>query len=124
MSSATATRPRRAKKPGGKASKRKRAAAGPAATPVAAAKSTEVRPADGKPSERAGKKPKPPPPPVDAARPKPKMRASPPPVDLEIDPDVLQFIKAIDDYRATHDRPFPSWSEVLYVLKRLGYRKG
>jgi hypothetical protein len=63
------------------------------------------------------------PPDRDAARPKPKMRSGPPPVDLEVDPDVLEFIRAIDDYRAAHDRPFPSWSEVLYVLKRMGYRR-
>lgn len=112
MSSATATRPRRAKKAVGKASKRKKSTpVQPSATAIAVTK----------PAAKKGKAP--PSHQPDITRPKPKMRSSPPPVDLEIDPDVLQFIKAIDDYRATHDRPFPSWSEVLYVLKRLGYRK-
>ncbi|MBK8976953.1 MAG: hypothetical protein IPM29_13625 [Planctomycetes bacterium] len=51
-------------------------------------------------------------------------RAPPPaPQGLEVDPDVLQFIEALDLYRHQHSRPFPSWSEVLHVLRWLGYRK-
>jgi len=38
-------------------------------------------------------------------------------------PDVIEFITAVDDYKRKHARPFPSWSEVLEVLKGLGYRK-
>jgi hypothetical protein len=41
----------------------------------------------------------------------------------EMGADVLEFIKAMDDYRVRHNRPFPSWSEVLSVLGSLGYRK-
>ena len=41
----------------------------------------------------------------------------------EMSPEVLEFIQAMDDYRARCGRPFPSWSEVLDVLMRLGYRK-
>lgn len=41
----------------------------------------------------------------------------------EMGPDVLEFIRAMDDYRVRHGRPFPSWSEVLDVLRALGYRK-
>jgi hypothetical protein len=41
----------------------------------------------------------------------------------EMGADVLEFIKAMDDYRVRHNRPFPSWSEVLGVLASLGYRK-
>jgi hypothetical protein len=41
----------------------------------------------------------------------------------EMSPEVLEFIQAMDDYRVRHGRPFPSWSEVLDVLMRLGYRK-
>jgi hypothetical protein len=55
--------------------------------------------------------------------PKPTRRSSPAPVDLEIDPDVLEFIAAIDHYRKAYNRPFPGWSEVLQILKQLGYRK-
>ena len=46
------------------------------------------------------------------------------PPDLEVDPDVLELIAAIDKYKKSHNRPFPSWSEVLYVLRKLGYTKG
>jgi hypothetical protein len=41
----------------------------------------------------------------------------------EMGPEVLEFIKAMDDYRVRQSRPFPSWSEVLGVLVALGYRK-
>jgi hypothetical protein len=41
----------------------------------------------------------------------------------EMPPDVLEFITAIDDYKRLHQRPFPTWSEVLEVVKRLGYAR-
>jgi hypothetical protein len=41
----------------------------------------------------------------------------------EMQPDVMEFITAIDDYKRQNNRPFPSWSEVLEVLKSLGYDK-
>ena len=34
-----------------------------------------------------------------------------------------KFIEAIDKYKKKHNRPFPSWSEVLYVFRKLGYKK-
>ncbi|MDP6839970.1 MAG: hypothetical protein QF724_13620 [Planctomycetota bacterium] len=37
--------------------------------------------------------------------------------------DVLEFIQAIDDYKRCQQRPFPSWSEVLEVIKELGYHR-
>jgi hypothetical protein len=46
------------------------------------------------------------------------------PAGLEVDPDTLEFIDAIDRYRTEHSRPFPSWSEVLWILRSLGYRRG
>ena len=45
------------------------------------------------------------------------------PPNLEIDPEVLDFIEAIDKYKKKHNRPFPSWSEVLYVFRKLGYKR-
>ena len=33
------------------------------------------------------------------------------------------FIMAMDKYKREHDRKFPTWHEVLAVLKSLGYRK-
>ena len=43
--------------------------------------------------------------------------------DLEVDPDVLEFIAAIDAYKLAHSRPFPSWSEILHIIKTIGYRR-
>ena len=39
----------------------------------------------------------------------------------EMSPDVVEFITAMDHYKRVHQRPFPNWSEVLEVVKRLGY---
>ncbi len=33
------------------------------------------------------------------------------------------FIMAIDEYKRVNSRPFPTWTEVLEVVKHLGYRK-
>ncbi len=41
----------------------------------------------------------------------------------EMSADVLQFIQAIDDYKRIHNRPFPNWSEVLEIVKALGYER-
>lgn len=46
-----------------------------------------------------------------------------PSLGLEVDPAVLEFIAAIERFKKSHTRPFPSWSEVLHVLRGLGYRK-
>jgi hypothetical protein len=35
----------------------------------------------------------------------------------------LLFMKAMDQYKRANRRPFPTWSEVLEVLRALGYRK-
>ena len=35
----------------------------------------------------------------------------------------LEFINAINAYKQAYGKPFPTWSEVLHVLKSLGYRK-
>ncbi len=35
----------------------------------------------------------------------------------------FQFLMAIDEYKKTNTRPFPTWTEVLEVIKALGYRK-
>ncbi len=52
-----------------------------------------------------------------------KKKISRTPPNLEVDPEVLEFIDAIDKYKKSHNRPFPSWSEVLYILRKLGYTK-
>ncbi len=37
--------------------------------------------------------------------------------------DEITFMKAMDQYKRDNRRPFPTWSEVLEVLRALGYRK-
>jgi hypothetical protein len=35
----------------------------------------------------------------------------------------FEFLLAIDEYKRKNVRPFPTWTEVLEVIKALGYRK-
>lgn len=37
--------------------------------------------------------------------------------------DEICFMKAMDQYKRDNRRPFPTWSEVLEVLRALGYRR-
>lgn len=51
------------------------------------------------------------------------VERSAPPL-AEVDAEVLEFIEAIDRFKRENGRPFPSWSEVLMVLRELGYQRG
>lgn len=33
------------------------------------------------------------------------------------------FVQAINEYKALNNCPFPTWTEILDVVKYLGYRK-
>jgi len=35
----------------------------------------------------------------------------------------FEFLMAIDEYKRINTRPFPTWTEVLDVIKALGYRR-
>ena len=35
----------------------------------------------------------------------------------------FEFVLAIDTYKRLNNRPFPTWTEILEVVKQLGYRK-
>ena len=35
----------------------------------------------------------------------------------------FEFLLAIDEYKKKNTRPFPTWTEVLEVIKAIGYRK-
>jgi len=35
----------------------------------------------------------------------------------------FEFLMAINEYKKANSRPFPTWTEVLEVIKALGYRK-
>lgn len=37
--------------------------------------------------------------------------------------DVIELITAVDEYKRKFQRPFPSWSEILDIVKGLGYGK-
>lgn len=35
----------------------------------------------------------------------------------------FEFLMAINEYKRVNKRPFPTWTEVLDVMRALGYRK-
>ncbi len=35
----------------------------------------------------------------------------------------FEFLMAIDEYKRKNTRPFPTWTEILEVIKAMGYRK-
>jgi hypothetical protein len=41
----------------------------------------------------------------------------------ELNAEQFEFVMAMDEYKRANKRPFPSWTEVLEVIKYLGYRK-
>ena len=41
----------------------------------------------------------------------------------EMSDEQFTFLMAIDEYKRKNTRPFPTWTEVLEVIKALGYRK-
>ncbi len=41
----------------------------------------------------------------------------------DLPPDVREFARALQEYKKTSGRMFPTWSEILEVLLDLGYRK-
>lgn len=41
----------------------------------------------------------------------------------EMNSEQFLFVKAIDAYKRVNDKPYPSWTEVLEVIRKLGYRK-
>lgn len=43
--------------------------------------------------------------------------------ERDYQPAEVEFMKAMDDYKRRSGRQFPTWSEVLEVLRDLGYRK-
>jgi len=37
--------------------------------------------------------------------------------------DEIEFMRAMDDYKRRAGRQFPTWSEVLEVIKSMGYKR-
>jgi len=41
----------------------------------------------------------------------------------EMNDEQFELIKAIDAYKRANNRPFPTYTEILEIMKALGYRK-
>ncbi len=41
----------------------------------------------------------------------------------EMTEEQFEFLMAMNEYKRVNKRPFPTWTEVLDVMKALGYRK-
>lgn len=41
----------------------------------------------------------------------------------EMTEEQFEFLMAIDEYKRANQRPFPTWTEVLEIIKAMGYRK-
>ncbi len=41
----------------------------------------------------------------------------------EMTDEQLEFVLAINEYKRVNNKTFPTWTEVLEVIKKLGYRK-
>src|SRR5437588_12647270 len=52
-----------------------------------------------------------------------RRQVDPTTCEKEYSDDEITFMKAMDQYKRANRRPFPTWSEVLEVLRSLGYRK-
>ncbi|MCA8991255.1 MAG: hypothetical protein KDA88_04710 [Planctomycetaceae bacterium] len=59
----------------------------------------------------------------DSRRVERRRQIDPTTCERDYQPDEIEFMKAIDDYKRRSGRAFPTWSEVLEVLRDLGYRK-
>jgi hypothetical protein len=41
----------------------------------------------------------------------------------DLDPETLEFIEAINRFKADSGKPFPTWSEVFAIVRALGYSR-
>ena len=41
----------------------------------------------------------------------------------ELTDEQFEFLMGIDTYKRENQRPFPTWTEVLEIIKALGYRR-
>jgi hypothetical protein len=52
-----------------------------------------------------------------------RRQVDPTTCEKDYNEEEIIFMKAMDQYKRSNRRPFPTWSEVLEVLYSLGYRK-
>jgi hypothetical protein len=43
--------------------------------------------------------------------------------EYRLEPHVLEFINAVNDFKSVNQKPFPTWSEIFEIFVSLGYRK-
>lgn len=60
---------------------------------------------------------------VDRRKVERRRQIDPTTCERDYKPDEIEFMQAMDDYKRRSGRQFPTWSEVLEVLRDLGYRK-
>jgi hypothetical protein len=41
----------------------------------------------------------------------------------EMSDEQFEFLMTVDEYKRKNNRPFPTWTEVLELIKAMGYRK-
>ena len=61
--------------------------------------------------------------PVSKERRNQKAAVAAPAPDEKLTADQIEFMKAMYQYKRDNRWPFPTWTEVLEVLRALGYRK-
>jgi hypothetical protein len=52
-----------------------------------------------------------------------RRQVDPTTCERDYNDEEITFMKAMDQYKRDNRRPFPTWSEVLEVLRALGYRR-
>jgi hypothetical protein len=52
-----------------------------------------------------------------------RRQVDPTTCEKDYNDEEIIFMRAMDQYKRSNRRPFPTWSEVLEVLRSLGYRK-
>jgi hypothetical protein len=52
-----------------------------------------------------------------------RRQVDPTTCERDYNEEEIVFMKSMDHYKRDNRRPFPTWSEVLEVLRSLGYRK-
>lgn len=41
----------------------------------------------------------------------------------QLNDEQFEFLMVIDEYKKVNQKPFPTWTEVLEIIKAMGYRK-
>lgn len=61
--------------------------------------------------------------PVESVKVERRRQIDPTTCERDYTGDELEFMRAMDDYKRRSGRQFPTWSEVLEVVRSLGYQR-